>query len=99
MSSGPELIGEIEQIPPRIAVAARELIDQLFDASCGFGQDSFFVADGERDLLAESGLQQKFEIGGNRGRPVAGARGIATLARLELVLLGRAPRPDAVGRS
>ena len=32
----PELVGEIESIPPRMAVTTRELLDQSLDTGCGF---------------------------------------------------------------
>ena len=73
----PKFVGKIEQVPSRIAVAARELVDQLFDAGRGLGQNPFFIADGERDFLAERRLQQGFQIRCNRWRPFPRAVGIA----------------------
>ena len=81
----PQFVGEIEQVAPRIAVAARKLIDELFDADGGLGQNPLLIADRQGDLFAERRLQQGLEIRRDRGWPVPRSGRIAALAFLELM--------------
>ena len=70
LAAGPkvelELVGEVEQVPPGIAIAARELFDQVLDPRRRSGEETFFVANRERYFLAQRRLQQNLKIGRNR---------------------------------
>jgi hypothetical protein len=91
-----ELVGKRNQVTAGMAVAFHKLSHQLLDAGLRHAHQLFLFALFELDFLAERPLERGFEIQCHRGLLAFGALGIAALARLELVFLGRTARPDLV---
>jgi hypothetical protein len=92
----PEPLRQIKDVAPGMAVPFGELGHQLLDAGGGHGDDVLLVTLPERDFFAEGAFEHRLEVRHERGCFPSGAQGVATLARLELKLLRRAARTDAV---
>ena len=94
--STPKSFSQSEEVAPRVAVTFGELIDELLYAGGGLGDDLLLFFLPQLNRSTERTFEQSLAVGCNRPRFSARAFRIATLARLELILLRRATRTDTV---